>query len=218
MKRLGRLGCAFLLSILTTCGEGGTNGQANDQATGGDFQTATGTTVTLNNTQMNDRGETTTGGTQDPAAFLNLSGFHPVACPSNCPSNTTETNNAESQLRTLINDYRVSQGLAPVTWTTQLNAAARGYTKDRIIDGDHLNLQAHGINVLNRLSLLGIGSNGAGEALYSGGTSGQGIFDALKNSSAGPILLNSAATTGGVGTGFMPQVSQTSVTSVIMNR
>jgi uncharacterized protein YkwD len=160
-----------------------------------------------------------TGGGQVPtngAAFYPESG-HPLCCPSTCPTNTPLTNQREADLRTLINAYRLNNGLSQLTLDPKLDDVARAEVKHQYIHGYSTSTNPEGDDVNGRLSRVSVASIGAQENVVSLDADAQQIFDAMK---ADPVmnqkLLDPQADA--LGVGHTQWAAGDARTSVVINR
>jgi uncharacterized protein YkwD len=84
----------------------------------------------------------------------------------------------ETELLRLVNEYRVSRGLAPLTDSGALRAAARAHSQHMALHGFFSHTSPEGLSPAERLTLVDIPWTSVGENIAAGYTTPQAVFDA----------------------------------------
>jgi uncharacterized protein YkwD len=111
------------------------------------------------------------------------------------------TESVDSQLLSLINNYRQSKGIAPLAASQALGAAAEHHAWDMELTGTYSHTMSDGTTWSQNISNHGYTYTGRGENIAWGYTSAQATFDAWKSSSGhNAAMLNSGYRAIGLGT------------------
>lgn len=119
--------------------------------------------------------------------------------PAETPSSNTESS-YELQVLDLVNEQRSNYGLAPLSYSTELEAVAYMHSKDMAQNNyfDHTNLS--GQSPFDRIKAAGISYRSAAENIAAGQRTPQEVVNSWMNSSGHRAnILNSSVTKMGVG-------------------
>ena len=112
----------------------------------------------------------------------------------------------EAALLSLINDYRVQNGLSPLNVSPTLSAAARWMSEDMAQYGYLGHIDSLGRNPRERMQAFGYAGSGWGEVIRGGSSTPEGAFDAWRNSPGhNQVMLTSYFVAAGVGKAYNPQ-------------
>ncbi len=227
MHGLWKLGVVVALVAIVSCGPDGsstgTTGSTSAATTwwGNGVTTApTGWDALGGQTFPTMYGFNPGGGTSTQTPVMGTGFYpetgHPLCCPATCPTNTTTTNQREADLRTLVNAYRVSNGLAQLSLDAKLDEVARAEVKHQYIHGYSGLTNPEGDTVSGRLTRVNVASISSTENQVMLDGTAQQIFDAMI---ADPVmkqnLLDAQADALGVGHSLKNGEGRT---SVVINR
>lgn len=113
--------------------------------------------------------------TKAGAAALSVdAGGHPLSSPTDDPGTLA----FETEVTRLVNDYRVSIGLAPLADSTELRGTARAHSRHMILHRFFSHTSPEGLSPGDRLNANGIGWTTVGENIAADYATPQAVFDA----------------------------------------
>ncbi|MEO8539283.1 MAG: CAP domain-containing protein [bacterium] len=132
--------------------------------------------------------------------IANASQWKSASALTNCSTNTQALDSQEQQLLTLINNFRVANGVGAVKASPTLSRAAAWMSEDLTSHGTFDHTDSLGRSPFTRVKDCGYPSTGAGEILART-SSAQSAFTLWQNSTDGhrENMLNSRWTVAGVG-------------------